>query len=284
MQVTRATGIPMRLDEYESFVAIDFETTGLDPATDRIIEIGAVRFDARGIELSSFETLVATETPSHPRAFAVHGIADADRVAAPDSATALQALLDFLGEPEQCVMLAHNAGFDAAFLSTELSRAGLSVPDYRMIDTLALSRCVFPESRGHGLDALARGLGFDRSGAHRASADSRRVMQLWLEMRRRSPVVETSVALFKLQEPDDLSTVPEGWSDLIRAVRERRAIRMAYAGGSRGPAPRAVSPRRFVTRAGVSFVVAFCHLDECEKEFRLDRVLRYELIDGGLVR
>ena len=43
-----------------------------------------------------------------------------------------------------------------------------------------------------------------------------------------------------------------------------------------------VTPRAFVHRGGIPYLVAYCHLDAFEKAFRLDRVRRYEVVrDGG---
>ncbi len=60
------------------FLALDLETTGLSPIEDRIVEVGAVKFDALGRELGRFESLVDPRRPMPPRARAVHGISDAD--------------------------------------------------------------------------------------------------------------------------------------------------------------------------------------------------------------
>jgi predicted DNA-binding transcriptional regulator YafY len=53
---------------------------------------------------------------------------------------------------------------------------------------------------------------------------------------------------------------------------------MEYTGGTRGTAPREVTPRAFVQRGGTAYLVAFCHLDSAEKSFRLDRVRSYEVV------
>ncbi len=58
-------------------------------------------------------------------------------------------------------------------------------------------------------------------------------------------------------------------------------VRMEYSGGTRGATPREVSPRAFVYKGGVPYLVAFCHLDAFEKSFRLDRVLRYEILGAA---
>ncbi len=55
-------------------------------------------------------------------------------------------------------------------------------------------------------------------------------------------------------------------------------VRIEYDGGTRGSAPRMVTPRNFVRRGGYNYMVAFCHLDSSEKSFRLDRIRRFELM------
>src|SRR5918998_3654684 len=93
------------------FVAFDLETTGLVAQIDRVVEIGAVRFDASGRELGRFESLMDPERPMSPAAWAVHGISDADLVGAPAARDVLPEFLAFLGDPETTTLLAHNAAF-----------------------------------------------------------------------------------------------------------------------------------------------------------------------------
>ena len=63
-----------------NFVALDLETTGLSAETERIVEIGAVRFDHKGLEIERFQTLVNPERMMPPGAQAVHGITDGQLV------------------------------------------------------------------------------------------------------------------------------------------------------------------------------------------------------------
>src|SRR3954447_6517641 len=65
------------------WIAFDLETTGLVAEIDRVVEIGAVRFDASGRELARFERLINPERPMSPAAQAIHGISDADWPAKP---------------------------------------------------------------------------------------------------------------------------------------------------------------------------------------------------------
>ena len=107
------------------FVALDLETTGLMAETDRIVEIGAVRFLPDGREIGRFQRLVNPQRPMSPAAYAIHGLSDADLADAAPAREILPEFLSFLGDADSTALIAHNAAFDAGFLGRELSRAGL---------------------------------------------------------------------------------------------------------------------------------------------------------------
>ena len=260
------------------FLAFDLETTGLFPETDRIVEVGAVRFDAQGRELARFERLVQSGRPMGLAAQAIHGISDADLAAAPGPEVVLPEFLTFLGAPGSATLLAHNAAFDAGFLGRELARLGMTAPAHRIVDTLALARDRLPAAPDHRLDTVARHLGLDPDGPHRALADSRRVMGLWLALAG-DPGPDFALVSYAIFDPKLSTPIPDGWDDLVRAIDRGRPVRLEYAGGTRGDAPRVITPRRFVHRGGSAYVIAICHLDAHEKAFRLDRVRRYEVLE-----
>jgi DNA polymerase III subunit epsilon len=259
------------------FVAFDLETTGLFAETDRIVEVGAVRFEATGRELGRFERLVHPGRPMSPTAQAIHGISDAELAGAPGAAAVLPAFVAWLGDPGATVLLAHNAPFDAGFLGRELARLGLPRPGHRVIDTLAPARRRWPDAPDHRLETLARRLGLDAAGPHRALADSLRVKGLWLALAAGHATVEAEVS-YPVFDAHAEDPVPDGWDWLTEAIARGHRVRMEYAGGTRGAAPRVISPRRIVHRGGVAYVIAFCHLDAYEKSFRLDRVRRYQVM------
>src|SRR4051812_24553960 len=122
------------------WIAFDLETTGLSAEFDRIVEIGAVRFDVSGAELGRFEALVDPERPMPPAAQAIHGISDTDLAAAAPARDVLPEFLKFLDLAAPVGLVAHNARFDAGFLGYELARAGLRRPEHAVIDTLPLAR------------------------------------------------------------------------------------------------------------------------------------------------
>lgn len=259
------------------FVALDLETTGLLAGSDRVVEVGAVRFDAGGVELGRFERLVNPGFAMPARARTVHGISDADLAGAATAAEVLPAFLEFLGDPATSTLLAHNAWFDAGFLGSELGRIGRPAPGHAVVDTLALARRKLPALTNHRLDTLARALDLDPGGPHRALADSLRVKGLWQAVRGPDEPADGLVA-YPIFSPDRPAVAPLGWDVIADAITTGGTVRMEYAGGTRGAAPREVTPRKFARRGGVAYLVAYCHLDAQEKSFRLDRVRWYEVI------
>ena len=162
-----------------SFVALDFETTGLDWRTDRICEIGAVRLSETGGELESLDILVNPGRPIHPEASRVSGITDEMVREARPVEEALPELLAFLGDS---VIAAHNASFDLGFLRAALERAGLGgspdrVPN-RVADTRDLAREAFPGLPSYALQSLVRAFGLASGNAHRACDDARACARL----------------------------------------------------------------------------------------------------------
>jgi DNA polymerase-3 subunit epsilon len=145
---------------------LDLEMTGLDPTSDRVLEICIERVvDAKVVD--RLHTIVRPEDHKTGNAH-VHGI-DAEAVAgAPtfaEIAASIEALLD------GAALVAHGAWWDVTFLEAEMrraNRASFAIPFY--LDTLNLSRRAFGLPK-HSLDALRVHFGIDASRAHRADAD-----------------------------------------------------------------------------------------------------------------
>jgi DNA polymerase III subunit epsilon len=176
-----------------SYVAFDLETTSLYPDKDgRIVEIGAVAMHPSGEEIGRFARLANPGGPIPLHARAIHGITDAMVASAPPVRRVLAgflALLAQLGGRDSVVLIAHNAKFDAEFLTYEFLRCDLGPFDFGVIDTLALARVHFPELPDHKLLTVAAHLGLDLGDAHRALADALRAAGIWRAtcVRRRDP-------------------------------------------------------------------------------------------------
>ena len=158
-----------------TFVVLDLETTGLSPDRDRITEVGAVR--ARGGEvIAELRTFVHPGVPIPAAVTAITGITDADVAGAPDVATVLPTVVDFLGG---AVFVAHNARFDLGFLRAAAARLGLPPLRPRVIDTAVLARrLVRDEVRDMRLGTLARHFRAPDAPDHRALHDARATLHV----------------------------------------------------------------------------------------------------------
>ncbi len=100
---------------------IDFETTGLTPGVDRVVEVSVVRIDPGNRPRLVFDTLV---NPMRPMAATeIHGITDDDIVGAPRFHEIAGELVATLAD---CVIAAYNVYFDVRFLMYELEHTGVS--------------------------------------------------------------------------------------------------------------------------------------------------------------
>jgi DNA polymerase-3 subunit epsilon len=163
-------------------IIFDTETTGLDAREDRIIEIGGVELVNRFPTGRTFHHFINPQGRSiHAEALAVHGISEAQLVGKP---TFGEISADFLEFIDGAKLVAHNAGFDIAFVNAELARLGhLSVEAGRVVDTLMLARRKHPMGP-NSLDALCRRYGIDNSRRtkHGALLDSELLAEVYIEL------------------------------------------------------------------------------------------------------
>ncbi|MDX2162561.1 MAG: helicase C-terminal domain-containing protein [bacterium] len=154
-------------------VAVDLETTGFDPAADRIIEIGAVRM-VNGEIVDEFATLINPERPIPPAITTLTGIRGEDVYNAPGIQTVLPRLKAFVGNAP---WMAHNISFDASFLN----RLGALNANPR-IDTYELASVLMPRAPRYNLTSLTSHFDIDIGTAHRALYDARATAKLYWQL------------------------------------------------------------------------------------------------------
>lgn len=145
------------------YVALDIETTGLDPERDGIIEIGAVKF--RGEEvLDTWSNLVNPHRPLPYNIQRLTGIKPEEVESAPPLFSLLGPLSRFVGSHP---LVGHNIAFDLAFLG----KHGL-FPTHQALDTFKLATSLVLYLPSYNLGALAQTLGVSQKEEHRALADA----------------------------------------------------------------------------------------------------------------
>ena len=150
------------------FVVFDLETTGLSPSVDRITEIGAVIFE-NGEVKETYCEFVNPQMPIPAKIVDITGITDNMVKDAPTEDEAIPKFLEFIGE--DTVLVAHNAPFDVGFLNSACKRLGIK-RRFTYIDTVPLSRALYPQAHGHKLNQMVKLLGLPDFNHHRASDDA----------------------------------------------------------------------------------------------------------------
>lgn len=160
----------------DSFTCIDLETTGLNPKTDKIIEIGVVKVE-NGAVAREWNTLVNPGRKLDRRIVELTGISDDRLTDAPPIEEALRTLLEIAGED---VLLGHSILFDYSFVKKAAVDQRL-VFEKEGIDTLKIARRYLPELESRSLPYLCRHYGIPHN-AHRAADDARATVQLYYKL------------------------------------------------------------------------------------------------------
>ncbi len=164
-------------------IALDTETTGLDPASGhRVVEIGCVEMVGHVRTGSHFHTYINPERDMPREAENIHGLSAEFLKDKPVFRTIARAFLEFIGDSP---LVIHNAGFDLKFLNAELNALDLPlIAVERATDTVIIARKMFPGSPAN-LDALCKRFAIDTSARtkHGALLDAELLADVYLELK-----------------------------------------------------------------------------------------------------
>mgnify|MGYP001322930963 FL=1 len=151
----------------DTYVAIDLETTGTNPAEDRIIEVGAAKVEC-GRVVSTFSTFVNPQISISPRITSLTGITDEDVAGAPVIA---DIIADMIAYTKDVPILGHNVIFDYSFIKKAAANSKLEYAK-EGIDTLKIARRILPDVPHKNLPALCEHFKIDPGKSHRALDDA----------------------------------------------------------------------------------------------------------------
>lgn len=189
---------------------VDVETTGLDTAADRIVEIGIFSVDSSRVVMR-WTQLVAPGLRIPRPAAAVHGITDEMVEGSP-------AFRDIKWEIYHRLrgrlFVAYNGlGFDLPVLTAEMTRCGLTLPIQPILDPLLWQ--LRPTGQGPffpvGLMTASRRLGIENAGAHRVTGDCEALTELTFRLSKQVP-----------ERLGDLLEAQARWTQQLSAWREQR--------------------------------------------------------------
>ena len=152
-----------------TYCVVDLETTGFSAKTEKITEIGIMKVK-NGEVIDEFSCFVNPEKHIPQRVSEVTNITDDMVKDAKTIKDVFPDVLEFLGDPNNTVIVAHNANFDVGFLKQKAINLGYKF-DYTYLDTLSLAKDLFPNYKKYKLGKIAENLGIKVEVAHRALDD-----------------------------------------------------------------------------------------------------------------
>lgn len=153
-----------------NWVAVDTETTGLNPWKHEVIEIGAVVFNVHEI-FDEFQILIKPENKQDPKAREIHKISNEELdEKGEELCFAIKGFYSFV---KDLPLVFHNAPFDLSFLKRASESCHHSIPSNTYYDNLYLSRNYFPDRKSHALAAIKAELKIESGPSHRALEDAK---------------------------------------------------------------------------------------------------------------
>lgn len=199
------------------YVALDLETTGLNPEHDAIIEIGVVKFREERV-LDTWSSLVNPWRPIPYRIQQLTGITQEEVDAAPSFSSVMGTLLSFV---KDYPIVGHSVSFDLNFLNHQ----GLFLGN-PAIDTFELASILLPHAARYSLEKLAEALHIHFPTRHRALEDALATKDLFLALVEQASKLDLSV----IQEINRLATQIDWPLRQVFRDLEHTKVRSAFAG------------------------------------------------------
>jgi DNA polymerase III subunit epsilon len=176
-----------------ALASLDFETTGVDPRTDRVLSYALL--GDRGTDVAG---LIDPGVPIPPGSAEVHGLTAEMLVDAQSSETGIAVVLDWVQDlvDRGVGLVVFNAAYDLTMLRAEAARAGLPQPDWDrllVVDPYVLAWAVERRKRGpRRLTDVAAFYDVRLDNAHDAAADARAARDVAHEIGLRYPQVASA--------------------------------------------------------------------------------------------
>lgn len=256
---------------------VDTETTGLRPDLGhRLVEIAILRTDGL-TEVERFSSLINPQRLLDPGAIAVNKIT-------PDMVADAPTFADILPEVHRvldgAVIVMHNAPFDMGFLESEYRIAkDDNLSDDAILDTLMLARRQY-HFRSNSLGNIARTLNIPTPDAHRAMGDVLTTFEVFRRFsgdltRQNRPLVQDWIRMQggTVWRPQNFAL--DASHPIQIALDQGKKLRIQYQSNGGNNSNRIIEP---LSVSG-NYLVAYCHLRQDQRTFRLDRIISMEVID-----
>jgi len=167
----------------DDYVVFDLETTGLDPLTDKIIEIGALKYKNSKL-VDEFSVLINPEIPLPDVITRITGIENKDLKDMPTINEILPKFVDFI---EDLTLVAHNSSFDLSFIEENLKKLNMPIITNKNIDTIEIAKKYIPKAYNYKLETLKHYFKLD-FGSHRSVDDCKTTNYVYEHCKKKSLV------------------------------------------------------------------------------------------------
>lgn len=272
------------------FCVLDVETTGLKPEFGhRVCELAVQVISLSGdfptedindslqVE-NEFQSLIDPHRSISPGAQRVNGITRKMVRGKPEFADLAEEILEIL---QGTVLVAHNAPFDLGFLASEFHIAGRDLLEIPVVDTCKLARQCFYFTNNK-LDTLARSLNFELP-EHRALSDVKvtsKILTYFLKELNHKSIVNVNDLIEAQGGPIHIPKTPTFDflpSEVAGLLKEKKDVEIEYVSSNGDETNRRITLLNASQSQGNKYLIAYCHLREEQRTFRLDRIENFEL-------
>lgn len=163
-----------KIDKDNIFVAIDVETTGLSPIKNELIEVSAIKYNGDE-KIDTFTTLIKPKVKIPYYITNITGITNEMVQNSPYVEEIMPDLIKFI---DTNPIVAHNANFDYNFIQNYSNNA---FSRNTLIDTVQIGRRLYPNLPNHKLGTIAKHIGINEDGFHRAEFDCECCARIYME-------------------------------------------------------------------------------------------------------
>ncbi|MCM8803891.1 MAG: exonuclease domain-containing protein [Candidatus Omnitrophica bacterium] len=257
-------------------IAVDVETTGLNPEIDRICEIALLRIKEENI-VEKFISLINPEIENPPEIFPISGIRYNDLKTAPFFRDVVEKIDNFIKEK---ILLCHNANFDIPFIKKEFERAGYQLPKVKIIDTYLIAKKFF-NFESNSLHNLSEYFNIKRISEHRAEDDAKatfEIFKLFCEEIKRKYNYEIDFiqkVIFDISQINNRIIYDETIVEkILKVIKEKKETVIVYVSDNKKEiTKRKILPIEVFDESGVKYLKAFCYYRNEERIFRFDRII-----------
>lgn len=186
----------------EEMLVFDVETTGLEPKSHRVLEIGAALFNKADYlktgEITTFQCFVKQSEPISVEITKINGITDEMVIDGDSEYEALEKFFEFVGARD---MYAYNGKFDKDFINAMARRSSYSREPVieEVIDIYKFIKESWEIKPNYKLTTVAKFLKIDASGAHRAVKDSVLALHAYIQIQQK---VTATTHIHNLEQED----------------------------------------------------------------------------------